>query len=392
MGTDHRFYFLEMNTRLQVEHPVTELVTGLDLVAEMIHIAAGEKLRLMQDEVRLSGSAIEARLYAENPYRDFLPSTGKLTRYRPPAEGSNGGTTVRVDAGVVEGGEITIHFDPLIAKLITHGRDRDAATAAMADALDRFVIDGIDHNQPFLAALIALPSWRAGRLSTGLIAEEFPGGFKGLMPGYEALTRLGLIALSIELTRRERLRGLPGRARDERAGEEWIVRIGEEMLRFRVLPSSRVAPIALSVVLPGMGEPIAAESEWRPGEVLWAGTVAGLDMTVQVRPGPAGTRMSWRGIAVTAEVMTPQIAELTALMPAKKVASTAKYLRCPMPGLVVSIAVKPGAKVHSGDTLCVIEAMKMENVLRAERDARIARIDAKPGDILAVDAVIMEFE
>ena len=392
MGLDRRFYFLEMNTRLQVEHPVTELVTGLDLVAEMIHVAAGERLRLTQDGVRLRGSAIEARLYAENPYRDFLPSTGKLTRYRPPDEVSDDETTVRVDAGVVEGSEITIHFDPLIAKLITHGRDRDVATTAMADALDRFVIDGIDHNLPFLAALIALPRWRAGRLSTGLIAEEFPGGFKGLVPGYEALTRLALIALSIELTRRDRLRVLPGRVRDDRASEEWIVRIGEETLRFRVLPSSRVAPIALSIVLPGMAEPIAAESEWRPGEVLWAGTVAGLDMTVQARPGPAGTRLSWRGIELTAQVMTPSIAELNALMPAKKVANASKYLRCPMPGLVVSIAVKPGEKVRSGDTLCIIEAMKMENVLRAERDARVARIDARPGDILAVDAVIMEFE
>jgi propionyl-CoA carboxylase alpha chain len=392
MGTDRRFYFLEMNTRLQVEHPVTELVTGLDLVAEMIRIAAGEKLTLSQEDVRLTGSAIEARLYAENPYRDFLPSTGRLTRYRPPAEASDGAIRVRVDDGVVEGSEITIHFDPLVAKLITHGRDRDEATAAMADALDRFVIDGIEHNQPFLAALIGLPRWRAGRLSTGLIAEEFPGGFKGVAPSFEGLTRLAVIALSIDLTRRERLRGLPGRVRDDRQREEWIVRIGEEKLRLRVLPSSRTTPIALSVILPGMSEPVAAESDWRLGEALWSGTVAGLDMTVQVRPSPVGIRLSWRGVDVTAQVMTPHIAELQALMPARKAANAAKYLRCPMPGLVVSIAVKAGQKVHSGDTLCIVEAMKMENVLRAERDARVARVDAKPGDVLAVDAVIMEFE
>jgi propionyl-CoA carboxylase alpha chain len=180
--------------------------------------------------------------------------------------------------------------------------------------------------------------------------------------------------------------------RDDLRREEWIVQIGGETLRFRVLPSSRVGPIALSVIVPGVAEPVAAESDWRPGEVLWSGTVAGLDMTVQVRPGPAGTRLSWRGTEVTARVTTPHVFELQALMPAKKPSNAAKYLRCPMPGLVVSIAVKAGAKVHAGDTLCVIEAMKMENVLRAERDARVTRIDVKPGDILAVDAVIMEFE
>jgi len=392
MGTDRRFYFLEMNTRLQVEHPVTELVTGLDLVAEMIRIAAGETLGLTQDDVRMTGSAIEARLYAEDPYRDFLPSTGRLSRYRAPAEGSDGEITVRVDSGVVEGSEVTIHFDPLIAKVVTHGRDRNAATAAMANALDRLVIDGIAHNQPFLAALIAHPRWQEGRLSTGFIAEEFPGGFTGRVPGFEGLVRLAAIGLSIELSRRERLRGLPGRVRDDARREEWIVRIGEETLRFRVLPSSRFAPIALSVVLPGMAEPVAAESDWRPGETLWSGTVAGLDMTVQVRPGPAGARLSWRGVDLTTQVMRPHIAELHALMPAKKAANSSKYLRCPMPGLVVAISVKAGQKVHAGDALCVVEAMKMENTLRAERDARIARIDAKPGDVLAVDAVIMEFE
>jgi propionyl-CoA carboxylase alpha chain len=392
MGPDRRFYFLEMNTRLQVEHPVTELVTGLDLVAEMIRIAAGERLSLTQETVRMTGAAIEARLYAEDPYRDFLPSTGRLSRYRPPADGSDGEITVRVDGGVFEGSEITIHFDPLIAKLVTHGRDRIEATAAMADVLDRLVVDGVTHNQPFLAALMAHPRWREGRLSTSFIAEEFPGGFTGVLPGFEGRVRLAVIALSIDLARRERLRRLPGRVHDDTRREEWIVQIAGEALRFRVLPSSRFDPIALSVVLPGMAEPVAAESEWRPGEPLWSGTVAGLDMTVQVRPGPAGIRLSWRGVDLTVQATTPRIAELQARMPAKKAAAPSKYLRCPMPGLVVTIAVKAGQRVHAGDALCVVEAMKMENILRAERDAKVARIDAKPGDILAVDAVIMEFE
>jgi propionyl-CoA carboxylase alpha chain len=392
MGTDRRFYFLEMNTRLQVEHPVTELVTGLDLVAEMIRIAAGEKLGLTQGDVRMTGAAIETRLYAEDPYRDFLPSSGRLSRYRPPAEGSNGEITVRVDGGVVEGSEITIFFDPLIAKLVTHGRDRDEATAAMSNALDRFVIDGIAHNQPFLAALMDHPRWHQGRLSTGFIAEEFAGGFTGRVPSREGLVRLAVIALSIELSRRERLRRLPGRVGDDARREEWIVRIGEETLRLRVLPSSRFAPIALSVVVPGAADPVAAESDWRPGEPLWSGTVAGLDMTVQVHPRPTGTRLSWRGVDLMTQVMTPHIAELLALMPVKKAANSSKYLRCPMPGLVVAILVDVGQKVSAGDALCVVEAMKMENILRAERDAKIARIEAKPGDVLAVDAVIMEFE
>ena len=399
MGTDRRFYFLEMNTRLQVEHPVTEFVTGLDLVEEMIRIAAGEKLALTQGAVRLTGAAIEARLYAEDPYRDFLPSTGRLSRYRPPAEGSDGEISVRVDGGVVEGSEISIHFDPLIAKLVTHG-----ARPGRGDRGDggraRPVRHRRDHRttSPSSPRLMAHPRWREGRLSTGFIAEEFPGGFTGVAPGFEALVRLAVIALSIELARRERLRGLPGRIREEARREDWIVRIGpprdagEEPLRFRVLPGSRFEPIALSVVLPGMSEPVAAESEWRPGEALWTGTVAGLDMTVQVRPGPAGVRLTWRGVDLTAQVMTPRIAELQALMPAKKAAASTKYLHCPMPGLVVAIEVKSGQKVHAGDALCVIEAMKMENILRAERDAKIARIDVKPGDVLAVDAVIMEFE
>jgi propionyl-CoA carboxylase alpha chain len=392
MGTDRRFYFLEMNTRLQVEHPVTELVTGLDLVEEMIKIAAGEKLALTQEAVRLTGAAIEARLYAEDPYRDFLPSIGRLSRYRPPAEGTDGEIAVRVDGGVVEGSEITIHFDPLIAKLVTHGRDRAEATEAMADALDRFVVDGVTHNQPFLAALMAHPRWREGRLSTGFISDEVPGGFAGVAPSAEVLMRLATIGLSIELARLERLRTLPGRIRDDARREDWIVRIGDASLRFRVLTGSRFEPIALSVVPPGSTEPITAESAWRPGEALWSGTVAGRAMTVQVRPGPAGVRLTWRGVNLTAQVMTPRIADLQALMPAKKVADSTKYLRCPMPGLVVAIEVKPGQAVHAGDALCVIEAMKMENILRAERDAKVKRIDAKPGDVLAFDAVIMEFE
>jgi propionyl-CoA carboxylase alpha chain len=299
---------------------------------------------------------------------------------------------VRVDGGVVEGSEITIHFDPLIAKLVTHGPDRLAATAAMADALDRYVVEGVVHNQPFLSTVFAHPRWRAGRLSTAFIAEEFPGGFAGRVADREHLTRLAVVALAIELARRERLRALPGRVRDAAAGEAWVVRIGTETLSLGLQPGSRAAPTAISVIAPGMAGLLAATSDWRPGEPLWSGAVGGVPMTVQVRHGQGGLRLSWRGIIVIAQVMPPHIAELSRLMPEKRRANSSKYLRCPMPGLIASITVAAGQKVNAGDPLCIVEAMKMENVLRAERDVRVARIDARPGDILAVDAVIMEFE
>jgi propionyl-CoA carboxylase alpha chain len=375
-GQDRKFYFLEMNTRLQVEHPVTEFVTGLDLVEQMIRIAAGEALTFRQADIRLDGWAIESRLYAEDPYRAFLPSIGRLDRYKPPAVGTNGKASVRLDGGVVEGSEISIYFDPLIAKLIVHAPDRAAATDAMADALDRTVIDGIRHNQPFLSALMAHPRWREGRLSTSFIPEEFPDGFRPVTPDAQVLRRLARIALAIELKNRRRLTHLNGHLNGEggKAGGDWIVGLAGERIALKAADAQQL------------------ESAWRPGEPLWIGTVDGVPMTVQVRPTTAGLNLSWRGVDVVARPMSPRLAALESLMPVKKAADTSKFMRCPMPGLVIAIHAEKGQKVRAGEPLAIVEAMKMENVLRAERDLTVKSINVKPGDTLAVDAIIMEFE
>ncbi|APO74910.1 propionyl-CoA carboxylase subunit alpha [Rhizobium etli 8C-3] len=388
---DRNFYFLEMNTRLQVEHPVTELVTGIDLVEQMIRIAAGETLAYSQKEIKLNGWAIESRLYAEDPYRNFLPSIGRLTRYRPPAEGRHGGSIVRNDTGVFEGAEISMYYDPMIAKLCAWAADRSAAIEAMSQALDGFVVDGIAHNLPFLSALMKHPRWREGRLSTGFIAEEYPNGFAPMAPdrGEEAL--LAAVALSaalIEANRRERhidrLRAPDGNLR-----EEWVVKIGTDYVPIRLADGLVTVPFDMK--MEAAGEKFHVVTEWRPGEPVWNGIIGGRAVTAQIRPVLNGMRIDWQGLAVRATVFTPRHAELDALMPVKLPPDTSKLLLCPMPGLVISIAVAEGQEVKAGETLAVVEAMKMENVLRAERDLVIGKINAKPGESLAVDAVILEF-
>ncbi len=387
---DRNFYFLEMNTRLQVEHPVTELVTGLDLVEEMIRIAAGEKLRLVQDEVRLEGWAVEARIYAEDPFREFLPSIGRLTRYRPPAEGKTDGATIRIDSGVVEGSEISLYYDPMIAKLCTHAQDRNAAIDAMADALDAFALDGIRHNIPFLGALMAHPRWREGRLSTAFIAEEFPGGFHGAEPEIAERTILAAVATSAELLAMRPPRSAKATALTPEAARSFVVALGREQVPVRAtrLASDGAASFDLGV---GDAPALRVETEWRPGEPTWRGSVDGERVVAQVGREGSALKVARRGASVIARLMTPRAAALAALMPEEKPPDTSKVLRCPMPGLVVSIAVVEGQKVAAGDTLAIVEAMKMENVLRAERSATVARILARPGDSLAVDAIILEF-
>jgi propionyl-CoA carboxylase alpha chain len=389
---DGRFYFLEMNTRLQVEHPVTELVTGIDLVEQMICVAAGEPLAIRQADVRMDGWAIESRICAEDPRRDFLPSIGRLDRYRPPAEGRYGAATVRIDSGVVEGSEVSIYFDSLIAKLVTHAPDRAAATAAMAAALDRFVIDGIAHNQPFLSALMDHPRWAEGRLSTAFISDEFPDGFGAIKPAGEVVIRLAMVALAIELRRREGLKFLSGyaRAKFPETSAEWVVRIADERI---VLNAGGNGGAGSWLVLPpNVSEPLAVASTWHPGDPLWAGMVGTASLTVQVRPVTGGVRLSWHGVEVIARAMRPHVAALESLMPKKRADDTLKTLRVPMPGLVIALHAEAGQKVRAGQPLAIVEAMKMENVLRAERDATVARVAVKLGDVLAVDAVIMEFE
>ncbi len=392
-GQDKSFYFLEMNTRLQVEHPVTELVTGIDLVEQMIRVAAGEKLRLAQEDVKLSGWAVESRVYAEDPYRGFLPSIGRLTRYRPPAEGVKEGITVRNDTGVFEGGEISLFYDPMIAKLITHAPTRAQAIEAQADALDAFAIDGIQHNIPFLSALMTHERWRAGRLSTGFIAEEYPDGFHATAPSEKLARTLAAVAAVIDNVGNARKRRISGQlaGRPVVFEHQRVVRLGDLALACEV---DRAAGGFIVSFLDDAGRPLSTHelrSGWQPGEPVWSGVFDEEALAVQVRPRLNGVALAHRGVAVEALVYTRREAELAALMPVKTLAGAGKQLLCPMPGLVVSIAVSEGQEVKAGETLAVVEAMKMENVLRAERDATVAKVHAKAGDSLAVDAVILDF-
>ena len=358
------FYFLEMNTRLQVEHPVTEMVSGLDLVEQMIRIAAGEELAFAQSDVRCDGWAIEARVYAEDPLRGFLPSVGRLVRYRPPAEGDG----VRVDTGVFEGGEISIHYDPMMAKVITHGATRDAAIARMQGALDAFHIRGVAHNVGFLAALMAHARFREGRLSTDFIAEEYPDGFGASHadPGLFVP-----VAATVHRIVEERAAGISGRLVDGRGAAE----------------------AELVVVLDGRDHVAGArvETDWVPGQPLFRSVIDGTPVCMQVEQGGAGYRLLHAGCRADVLVLGRRAAELLALMPEKAVADTSRFLLSPMPGLLVSVSVAAGQAVKVGEELVVVEAMKMENVLRAERDGTVATVHARPGDSLAVDQAIIEF-
>ena len=389
-GQDKSFYFLEMNTRLQVEHPVTELVTGIDLVEQMIRVAAGEKLAIKQNDVKLNGWAIESRVYAEDPYRNFLPSTGRLTRYRPPQEGTNNGITVRNDTGVYEGGEISLYYDPMIAKLVTHAPTRGAAISAQSDALDDFVVDGIRHNIPFLAALMTHPRWQAGKLSTGFIAEEFPSGFQAHAPEGEPAQVLATVAAAIDHVLGERKRRVSGQlsGRSVTRESQRAVWLGEREIKLEVNRTNGAIEVRMHGSKSG---PLKLHSDWRSGDLIWHGTINDKPATVQVRTILNGFALSHRGVETKAYVYTEREAGYARLMPVKKVADTGKQVLCPMPGLVVSIAVKEGQEVKAGETVAVVEAMKMENVLRAEIDGTVKTINAKPGDSLAVDAVILEF-
>ena len=388
---DRSFYFLEMNTRLQVEHPVTELVTGIDLVEQMIRVAAGEPLTLTQRDVKLVGWAVESRIYAEDPTRNFLPSTGRLVTYRPPAEGSAGGITVRNDTGVFEGGEISIHYDPMIAKLVTHAGDRLTAIDAQARALDEFVIEGIRHNIPFLSSLMQHERWREGRLSTGFLAEEYKDGFAARAPEGAAADVIAVVAAAIDHRMNERKRGISGQLKTQspvRFARERVVLFAGQRHDVRIEESDD------GLFVCSIGEGARARrvvSEWGAGNPVWRGTVDGEPVSVQVRTILNGYALTWRGTTVEARVYTLREAQLAALMPEKKAADTSKSLLCPMPGLVKAISVKQGQEVKAGEALCMVEAMKMENVLRAERDVTVKSILAKEGDSLAVDAVIMEF-
>ncbi|MCP1851448.1 MULTISPECIES: acetyl-CoA carboxylase biotin carboxylase subunit [unclassified Bradyrhizobium] len=392
-GQDKSFYFLEMNTRLQVEHPVTELITGIDLVEQMIRVAAGEKLAIAQKDVTLTGWAVESRVYAEDPFRNFLPSIGRLVKYRPPAEASHDGITIRNDTGVQEGGEISIHYDPMIAKLVTHAPSRAAAIEAQATALDAFYVDGIRHNIPFLSALMNHPRWREGRLSTGFIAEEFPKGFSAHAPEGEFARRLAAVGAAIDHVLGERKRQISGQMGGrvvlrERRRAVWLDRAEIALDVAREGDAIAVRFIAADG-LPG--NPHNLVSGWVPGDPVWQGTIDGNFVAVQVRAINNGFRLAHQGFEIPVYVFTETEATSARLMPVVSAADTGKKLLCPMPGLVVSIAVTEGQEIKAGETLAVVEAMKMQNVLRAERDGTVKKIHAAAGATLAVDALILEF-
>jgi len=386
---ERKFYFLEMNTRLQVEHPVTELVTGLDLVEQMIRVAAGEKLRFTQAQINLNGWALESRLYAEDPYRNFLPSTGRLSRYRPPPEVATPARVVRNDTGVFEGGEISIHYDPMIAKLCTWGPDRAAALGEMRAALDAFEIEGIGHNLPFLSAVMDHPRFIAGDLTTAFIAEEFPDGFQGVTLPEPELRRVAAAAVAMFRVTEIRRARISGRMdnHERLVGRDWVIALQGE--RFPVLVD---ADRAGATVRFGDGASHRVASDWVPGRPLALLDVDGVPLVLKVGLAPNGFRLRTRGADLKVQVLTPRQAELSAYMLEKAPPDTSKLLLCPMPGLVVGIDVAEGDDVEEGQALCSVEAMKMENILRAERKGRVAKINVAPGESLAVDAVIMEFE
>jgi len=401
---DKNFYFLEMNTRLQVEHPVTELITGVDLVEQMIRVAAGEKLSITQDDVKLTGWAMESRLYAEDPYRNFLPSIGRLSRYRPPAEvaagplltagkwqddAQPGETAVRNDTGVYEGGEISMYYDPMIAKLCTWAPDRAQAIEAMRIALDSFEIEGIGHNLPFLSAVMDHPRFVSGKITTAFIAEEYPEGFEGVELDDHTLRRIAASCAAMHRVAEIRRSRISGRMdnHERHVGEDWMVSLQGQNHAVRIEADRDGATVAFDD-----GGKMRVTSDWTPGDQLAVLDVDGTSLVLKVGKIPGGFRIRSRGADLKVHVRTPRQAELAALMPEKAPPDTSKMLLCPMPGLIVSVAVEEGQEVQEGQALCTVEAMKMENILRAERRAVVTKINAGPGDSLAVDDVIMEFE
>ena len=378
------FYFLEMNTRLQVEHPVTEYITGLDLVEQMIRVAAGEKLSFTQEDVKLKGWAIEARVYAEDPFRNFLPSIGRLVKYMPPKESD----VVRVDTGIYEGSEVSMYYDPMIAKLITYGSTRDRAIAHMRDALNEFFIRGVQHNISFLAALMVHTRFMTGRISTNMIAEEYPQGFHASDVPHDDPALLISVVAFIHRRYMDRAAQTSGQllGHERKVGNDWVVLMGGQQHPVHVDPAEGGYDVVY------MGETYQVRSDWQFGYPLFKGTLNGTDICIQVERRDMIYRLFHWGSQADMMVLSPRVANLQALMPVKAPPDLSKFLLSPMPGLLTKVAVVVGQEVKAGEELAVIEAMKMENVLRADHDSKVAKIMAAPGDSLAVDQAIIEFE
>jgi propionyl-CoA carboxylase alpha chain len=382
---DRNFYFLEMNTRLQVEHPVTEMITGLDLVEQMIRVADGEKLAFTQDEVKIDGWAIESRVYAEDPARNFLPAIGRLARYRTPDED---GQNVRIDTGVGEGSEISMFYDPMIAKLATHGPDRATAIARMQDALDAYYIRGTGHNTAFLASIMAHPRFADGRLTTNFIAEEYPEGYAPLPPEGDLRDRFVAVAAYVHGCYAARARFSGTRQMPAQKGEQqtWAVRLGDASVPVTVSYGERGARVAVD------GTELVVETGWMLGDPVCEVRIDGEPAVVQIDRLGIGYRLTHRGVEALVRVLSPRAAELDAKMPEKQPPDLSRFVLSPMPGLLVSLAVEPGAQVRAGEEVAVVEAMKMENVLRAVSDGVVKTLHAEPGDSLSVDQPIVEFE
>ncbi len=401
---DKNFFFLEMNTRLQVEHPVTELITGVDLVEQMIRVANGEALTISQDDVQLNGWAIENRLYAEDPYRGFLPSIGRLTRYRPPAEqaagplldndkwqgdAAAGPVAIRNDTGVYEGGEISMYYDPMIAKLCTWAPTRDEAVEAMRVALDSFEVEGIGHNLPFLSAVMDHPIFMAGEMTTAFIEEQYPDGFQGVELPERDLSRIAAACAAMHRVAEIRRTRVSGRMdnHERKVGTDWNVALQGASMDVVIDADNDGSNVTFAD-----GTTMRVSGDWTPGDQLAKMTVDGAPLILKVGKISGGFRIRTRGADIKVHVRTERQAELARLMPEKVAPDTSKLLLCPMPGLVVKLNVEEGEVVEEGQALCTIEAMKMENILKAEKKGTVSKINAIAGDSLAVDEIIMEFE
>ena len=385
---DKNFYFLEMNTRLQVEHPVTELITGIDLVEQMILVATGKPLSITQKDIKLTGWAIESRLYAEDPYRNFLPSIGRLTRYRPPAEIKDKHSIVRNDTGVYEGGEISMYYDPMIAKLCTWAPDRAKAIEQMRIALDRFEVEGIGHNLPFLSAVMDHKKFISGKITTAFIAEEYSEGFNGVDLNDDEIKDLAACAAAMNRVAEIRRTKISGRMdnHERRVGDDWVVQIAGKVFLVNVLADTAGANVIFEDETS-----IRISGDWLPGKKLANMTAGDKNLVIKINKITGGFRMRTRGADLKVLVRTPRQAELSKHMQEKLPPDTSKMLLCPMPGLLVKIDVEIGQEVQEGQPLCTVEAMKMENILRAERKGVVAKINSSVGDSLAVDDTILEF-
>jgi len=385
---NRNFFFLEMNTRLQVEHPVTEYITGLDLVEQMIRIAAGECLSFNQNDVTLTGWAMESRIYAEDPFRGFLPSIGRLVRYTEPK-----GENIRVDSGVYEGGEISVFYDPMIAKLVTYGTDRNQAISTMSQALDAFYIQGVQHNISFLAALMNHPRFVDGHLTTGFITEEYPDGFHAGDVAHEDPNLLVAIAACLHHAYQLRAAKISGQVNGHErcVGGDWSVLMGKKITAVHVECVSRGYDVKITEK--GISQSkIAVRTDWQLGECMFVGLINGRHVCVQVERLAVGYRLLHSGTQADVHVVGDRAAQFVALMPKKKILDTSKFLLSPMPGLLLSLSAKPGQLVKVGEELAIVEAMKMENVLRAEQDGAIKAVNVQVGESLAVDQVIITFE